>query len=274
MFLSFLLFALGFSTKWLVLFGFLGAMAILIIMRISDLIKNSGKSISDKFYAFFEYPYVYIMLFIIMAVGIYFVTYIPDMLAGRSIMNVAQLQDAMYAYHSAPIGLDHPYSSPGWSWPVIGKPLWLYISYLPAGMRSTISVFGNPAVWWIGFVALLGLTGTTIFKAVTCLKKRLTPVFELSAVFLSIVFFAQWLPYALISRGLFIYHYYVSVPIICLASAYFISKYWKYNWMKIAALAYFVAVVALFVLFYPVISGMPVSTVTSESLRWFEQWVF
>ncbi len=274
LFLSFALFALGFSTKWLVLFGFLGAMSILIIMRLTEIMKNKQLTISSKFYAFFERPYAYIILFTVIAVGIYFATYIPDMLAGRSLMNVAQLQDAMYSYHAGPIGLDHPYSSPGWSWPVIEKPLWVYVSDLPADMRSTISMFGNPAVWWAGFAAILSITGITIFKAVTELKKRQIPVLEVSAVFLSVVYFAQWLPYAFISRGLFIYHYYVSVPIICLASAYFISKYWKYNWMKIAAIAYFIVVVALFVLFFPVISGTPVSTATSESLRWFSQWVF
>jgi 4-amino-4-deoxy-L-arabinose transferase-like glycosyltransferase len=274
LFLSFLLFALGFSTKWLILFGFLGAMAILIVMRLSDLIKNKSKTLSDKFYAFFEYPYVYVMLFIIMAVGVYLALYIPDMLAGRSLMNVAQLQDAMYSYHAGPIGLDHPYSSPGWSWPIIGKPLWVYVSTLPGDMRSTISMFGNPAVWWIGFAAIISLTGIAILKAVVDLKKRQMPSFEISAAFLSVVFFAQWIPYAFISRGLFIYHYYVSVPIICLASAYFISKYWKYTWMKVLAIVYFIAVIALFALFFPVISGMPVSTATSESLRWFDQWVF
>jgi len=196
------------------------------------------------------------------------------MLAGRSLMNVAQLQDAMFSYHSGPIGLDHHYSSPGWSWPIIGKPLWVYISYLPADMRSTVSMFGNPAIWWAGFAAIIAITGTIILKAVVNLKKRQILAFEISTVFLSVVFFAQWLPYAVISRGLFIYHYYVSVPIICLASAYFISKYWKYNWMKLVALLYFLAVVALFVLFYPVISGTPVSTTISESLRWSNQWVF
>jgi dolichyl-phosphate-mannose--protein O-mannosyl transferase len=135
-------------------------------------------------------------------------------------------------------------------------------------------MFGNPAVWWVGFAAILSLTCVVVFKAVVELRKHQVPVFEVSAVFLSVVFFAQWLPYAFISRGLFIYHYYVSVPIVCLASAYFISKYWKYNLVKLVAIAYFVTVVALFVLFYPVISGVPVSTVTSESLRWFNQWVF
>jgi dolichyl-phosphate-mannose--protein O-mannosyl transferase len=196
------------------------------------------------------------------------------MLAGRTLLGVAQLQDTMYSYHAGPIGLDHPYSSPGWSWPIIGRPVWLYVNSLPADMRSTVSLFGNPAVWWVGFTAIISLTGITLFKTVAELKKRQMPHVELPAAFLVVIFFAQWLPYAVVSRGLFLYHYYVSVPIICLGSAYFINKYWKYKWMKIAAIVYFIAIVALFVLFYPVISGMPVSTITSESLRWFDQWVF
>jgi dolichyl-phosphate-mannose--protein O-mannosyl transferase len=272
LFLSFLFFALGFSTKWLVLFGFLGELVILVIIRLAEVIRNDHK-LSTKVYDFFDHPYPYIVAFIIMAIGIYFLAYIPDMIAGRSFLNVVSLQDSMLSYHSGPIGLDHPYSSPGWSWPIIGKPLWLYISTW-SDMRSTISLFGNPAVWWVGFAAIIGITTLTVGKAVVELKKRKLPKIELPAAFLVVLFFAQWLPYAFVSRGLFIYHYYVNVPIICLASAYFISKYWKYKWMKIAAVAYFAAVVTLFVLFYPVISGTPVATSTAESLRWFSQWVF
>jgi len=273
LFLSFLFFALGFSTKWLVLFGFLGELAILVIIRLAQVIKNDHK-LSTKVYDFFDHPYPYLVAFILMAIGIYFLIYIPDMIAGRSFFNVVGLQDSMLGYHSGPIGLDHPYSSPGWSWPIIGKPLWLYISNLPDGMRSTISLFGNPAVWWVGFASIIGITALTVGKAAIELKKRQIPKIELPAAFLLVLFFAQWLPYAFVSRGLFIYHYYVNVPIICLASAYFISKYWKYKWVKIAAVAYFAAVVILFLLFYPVISGTPVATSTAESLRWFNQWVF
>lgn len=273
LFLSFVFFALGFSTKWLVLFGFLGELAILVIIRLAQVVRNDSK-LKDKFYDFFDHPYPYIVAFVLMTIGIYFLTYVPDMLAGRTFLNVIGLQDSMYGYHSGPIGLDHPYSSPGWSWPVIGKPLWLYLGSLPNDMRSTISLFGNPAVWWIGFASIIAITVLVTGKAIVELKKRQRPQFELPAVFLVVVFFAQWLPYAFVSRGLFIYHYYVNVPIICLASAYFISKYWKYKWMKIAAVAYFAAVVALFIVFYPVITGTPVSTATAESLRWFNQWVF
>jgi dolichyl-phosphate-mannose--protein O-mannosyl transferase len=273
LFLSFLFFALGFSIKWLVLFGFLGGLTILAILRLSEVIKAKS-DFSTKFYTFFAQPYTYIVAFTIIAIGIYFATYIPDILAGRTLTGVIDLQSAMYSYHAAPIGLDHPYSSPGWSWPIIGRPLWLYTSTLSAGIHSTISLFGNPAIWWIGFITIISLTVFVLFKIATGLKKRQMPKLELPAVFLIVVFFAQWLPYAFVSRGLFIYHYYVNVPIICLGSAYFISKYWKYKWMKLVAIVYFISVIALFVLFYPVISGAPVLTTTTDSLRWFNQWVF
>jgi dolichyl-phosphate-mannose-protein mannosyltransferase len=274
LFLSFLFFTLGFSSKWLVLFGFLGEIAILAIMRLSEVVRVKSK-ISTKFYDFFDHPYSYMVAFLLMAIGIYFLMYIPDMLAGRSFLEVIGLQGSMYSYHSeAGRGLDHPYASPGWSWPIIGKPLWVYVNTWSGDMRSSISLFGNPAVWWVGLAAIIAITGLVLFKVISEFKKHQMPKLELPAVFLAWVFFAQWLPYAFVTRGLFIYHYYVNVPIICLGSAYFISKYWKYKWMKIATLVYFIAVVALFVLFYPVISGTPVSSTVTESLRWFKQWVF
>ena len=273
LFLAFLFFALGFSTKWLVLYGFLGQIAILATIRLSEVVRAKTK-LSTKVYDFFDHPYSYIVAFVLMAIGIYFLTYIPDMLAGRDFLGVVGLQGGMYAYHSGPIGLDHPYSSAWWSWPVIGRPLWLYVSNLTGTVRSSLTSMGNPAVWWVGFAAILGLTGLFIAKVIPALKKRTMPKLELPVVFIVVLFFFQWLPYAFISRGLFIYHFFVSVPFLCLAPTYFISKYWKYKWMKIAAIAYFAIVAALFVLFYPVISGTPTPISTIEGLRWFDSWVF
>lgn len=273
LFLSFVFFSLGFATKWLVLFGFLGGLMMLVALRFSEVVRSKG-DFSNKLYTLFDHPYAYVVAFVFVSLCLYFVTYVPDMLAGRTLMNVFEVQGAMYSYHAGPIGLDHPYSSPGWSWPIIGRPVWLYVSNLPGDLRSSVSLFGNPAVWWVGFAAIVALTGFAVYRVVVGLKSRRVPVFEVPVAFLSVVFFAQWLPYAFVSRGLFLYHYYVNVPIICLGSAYFISKYWHNRWMKVVAIIYFILVVALFVLFYPVISGMPVLSSVTESLRWFEQWVF
>ena len=87
LFLAIFFFALGFSSKWLVLFGFLGQLGLLAAIRLSE-VKNMKGNISAKIYGFLEHPYSVIVLFLLMAIGIYFLTYIPDMLAGRSFIDV------------------------------------------------------------------------------------------------------------------------------------------------------------------------------------------
>jgi dolichyl-phosphate-mannose--protein O-mannosyl transferase len=104
--------------------------------------------------------------------------------------------------------------------------------------------------------------------------KRVSPKIDFAAIFIAVLFFFQWVPYMLISRVTFIYHFYVNVPFLCLAAAYFISKYWSSKWVKLAAIAYFAGTVALFALFYPVISGMPAPISSIDSLKWLNGWSF
>ena len=96
---------------------------------------------------------------------------------------------------------------------------------------------------------------------------------DIPAIFIAVVFFFSWLPYVFIGRATYIYHFYLSVPLLCLAITYFINKYWNTREGKIAAIAIFAGTVALFVLFYPVISGAPVSTSYIHTyLKWFPSW--
>jgi dolichyl-phosphate-mannose--protein O-mannosyl transferase len=152
-------------------------------------------------------------------------------------------------------------------------PYWFELANLPNGTTSVIVVLGNPAVWWLGFAAIIGLTVFTVPKI---LKKRFS--FSLKdnspAIFILTFFFFQWLAYIFISRGTYIYHFYSNGPFLCLGSAFLIDKYWSNKWAKVLTVAYFALVVALFVLFYPVISGVPTSPTTVNSLKWFGSWVF
>jgi dolichyl-phosphate-mannose-protein mannosyltransferase len=289
--LTFIFFGLAFASKWLVLYGFIGALFILVVMRLNEARKLEG--FSEKVYGFLDRPYSQVVAFVLIAIGVYFLTYIPDMIAGRSFFDVLGLQGSMYAYHSG-LTATHSFSSPWYSWPLlfdpinanVHVPLWLQSATFPDIVtKSTIVALGNPAVWWVGFGAIISIT-------VIFLKQLLQPIVEylrslikhttkkvsfkiemLPAV-LVVLFFFQWLPNALISRVLFIYHFYPCVPLLCVASAFLISKYWNNKWVKLLAVVYFALVVALFVLFYPVISGVPTPTSTIDSLKWAGSWVF
>jgi dolichyl-phosphate-mannose-protein mannosyltransferase len=271
LFLAILFFALGFSTKWFVLYGFAAQLAILALLRIRDVAKLK-KGLSNKIYVFTDSPFTTIIEFLLLAVLVYFLTYIPDVLAGRSVIDLLGLQGAMYNYH-ATLNATHAFASSWWTWPLMLRPLWLYVSTLPNSTTSTITIMGNPLVWWVGFTCLIGISIFALVKIVRATDNRLGEI-GLPALFVITFFFFQWVPYMFISRITFIYHFYLNVPFLCLATAYFINKYWSNKWVKLVAIAYFTSTVALFALFYPVISGTPAANSWIDSLKWLNGWVF
>jgi hypothetical protein len=293
LFLAVVFFALGVSTKWFTIYTAAGLLALLVLVRLKDLAKLK-KSLMDKYAAFFEHPALLIIGFIGVAVLIYFLTYIPDMLAGSSFPTIINLQNAMLSFHSGSV-IDSA-SAPWWSWPFMFRldgvtvPRWFDISYgLPNSTVSTITALGNPIVWWVGFALMLVLTEKAIHgrELAANLRSRISKSavgqrvsirgngWDLTAIYVVVVFFFSWLPYVFIGRATYIYHFYLSVPLLCLAITYFINKYWSTRKGKIAAVALFAGAVALFVLFYPVISGAPVTTAYVHSyLKWFPSWYF
>lgn len=271
LFLAVLFFALGFATKWLVLYGFAAQLAILAALRLKE-VARLGKGVAEKLYAFTDPPFATLMAFLLLAMLVYFLTYIPDVLAGRSAVNVLGLQGGMLNYH-ATLTATHPFASSWWTWPLLLRPVWLYVSYLPFNTKSTIVLLGNPAVWWVGFACIIGITIFAVRKFIKAADRRVSAV-GLPALFILTFFFFQWLPYVLISRCTFLYHFYVNVPFLCLAAAYFISSYWSNKWVKVTTIAYFVSVAGLFTLFYPVISGSPASSSFIDNLKWLNGWVF
>jgi dolichyl-phosphate-mannose--protein O-mannosyl transferase len=261
LFFAFLFFALGFSTKWIAIYGFAAQMAILFVIRLKEVIKIKELNLSDKINRFLEYPYSKIMEFLLIAILVYFLTYIPDILIGRTILDVFGLQGGMYNYHSTLIAT-HAFSSAWWSWPIILKPVWMYVSNLPLGLKSTIVLLGNPAVWWVGFSLIILATERAMRKK------------SFECAFIIAFFFVHWIPYMLISRITFLYHFYINVPLLCLASAYYLSKYWTNKWGKIINIIYLSIVVLLFGYFYVVISGTPAPISWINSLKWLPGWSF
>lgn len=259
LFLAVVFFALGFSTKWIVLYGFVGQIFLLLLIRVKSL--TGKEQWTKRFKAFFGHPFSVFMGFLAFAAMIYFLTFVPNMLIGYSLKDIYDLQFSMYSFHST-LTATHPFSSEWWSWPFIARPVWLYVSDLPVGMVSTIVAMGNLAVWWLGFAS--------IFSAIVEFVNEKNYV----CGFIIVIFFFQWLPYAILSRCLFLYHFYSNVPFLIFATVYFVNKSWGMRRDKIFWSSYFAFVVVLFVLFYPVISGTPIPYWWRDSLKWFRGWLF
>ena len=206
-----------------------------------------------------------------------------DMLSRERLKRVIELQKSIFSYHAGLGGDTHYFRSPWYQWPVIWWPMWYYsgTGWMPEGVISSISCMGNPAVWWFGLAALL-------FVILRMAWVRRAPK---AYVLVAVGFASQFLPWVIVPRSTFIYHYFASVPFIILASALLL------DWIKsrprparklaeedaadagqiaftMTAAVLLIAALALFIAFYPLESGLPVSKAYAQHLRWFQWYNF
>jgi Gpi18-like mannosyltransferase len=221
-----------------------------------------------------------LIFFIAVPAVIYYLSYIPYFApsGGVTVQKIIEAQKGMWSYHSTPgLGADHPFQSPWWEWPLILKPMWYFKGdYVPDGTGSTIYAMGNPAVWWMGFAALLIVLAVFVKRhawhtAGEGLMHAHTRERDIVPAMLLIGFASQYMPWVLVPRSTFIYHYFASVPFIILCTV--VCFAWlKDKWKKVYVplLWTLVAVSAiLFIAFYPYASGVVTPTAWLDVMKWF-----
>lgn len=209
--------------------------------------------------------------FVVIPVIIYTLSYIPfnngtDMnLIERMLKN----QMDMWNYHSK-LDATHVFSSNWYEWIIIKRPIWYYTQTIAGNIQENISAFGNPLVWWAGIPAFVYMV------------YRIFRYKDGKAIFLVIAYLAQLIPWMGVTRCTFIYHYFPSVAFVILMTAYMLYNFCIFRqenrlYFRISrglCIAYVVAVVVLFAMFYPVLSGYPIDVNYGlKFLRWFESWV-
>ncbi|MDI6591548.1 MAG: phospholipid carrier-dependent glycosyltransferase [Patescibacteria group bacterium] len=109
------------------------------------------------------------------------------------------------------IKANHPYSSHWYEWPLMRKTIYYW-----QGRKGDIYLKGNPIIWIGSTLAVISLITLRI------IKKR----FPFSkADFLLVSYFANWLPFSLIKRPLFLYHYFTALIIAVIILAILLDKY-------------------------------------------------
>lgn len=278
-----LCFGLGTAAKWITLYGVAG-LAILFLWskgrQIHAYLKTS-RQMKDKplefqkAKSFLWFNLVYpvlcgVMFFLIIPAIIYLLSYLPFMMVpgpGHGLQAVLTYQSHMFNYHKTLVAT-HPFASSWWEWPFIIKPIWFYgRNNLALGTTSSIVSLGNPAIWWLGVLFVIPAAILGICKK----DKGMAVVF---AALLSLYY-----PWIFISRLTFIYHFFSCVPFLILALVY-VGKTLKDGYRVYSARTqriiclYLGLVIGLFILFYPVLSGMEVTRAYVDKLRWFRYWIF
>lgn len=246
--------ALGIATKWTGVYAGAGLAVLFIWYTITHFPKK--QTLRLFFFC--------CLFFIAVPLIIYTLCFIP--VVGYSEYNglidkAVQGTKYMFDYH-ANLVAEHYYSSPFYEWPVIWMPLLDACDEVSASMSSSVSTMGNPAIWWFAIPCQLYVFFRWIFKR------------DKKAGFLCIAYLAQYVPWMSISRITFIYHYFPASLFMILMTGYALLHMKEhFSWGKKAITAYLVIALVCFLLFFPLISGVPVSREYGYSLRWLKDWI-
>lgn len=226
------------------------------------------------------------VFFVFVPLAIYVASYIPYLAPyGGFKWNLAtarRLWDAqvlMLDYH-ANLVAEHYFASPWYEWPLIVKPMWYYqADFKSPGMVSSILSFGNPAVWWTCLVGMIFVLGYSVYRNALPglrLTQGRSDEYDRAMPVICVAFLSAYLPWVLVSRLTFIYHYFASVPWIIIATALGL-KYLARHYKRLAyalALVLSIAAIVLFIAFYPLASGIEVPRAWCDAVAWFDGWMW
>lgn len=216
-----------------------------------------------------------LVFFVAVPCAIYYLSYIPYGLA-KGMSGVQMLfsgdyarivwknQVYMFNYHSGLVA-EHPYSSRWYQWIVDARPILYYLEYFNDGTKSSFGAFLSPLLCWGGLLAMI------LMGFLAALKR------DAKALFILVGYLAQLLPWVLVSRLTFEYHYFPSAVFLALAlcRAFDATAEAGFARWKRPMYIFTGASVALFAAFYPVLTGVRVSSwYCGNVLQWLPSWPF
>jgi dolichyl-phosphate-mannose--protein O-mannosyl transferase len=189
--------------------------------------------------------------------------------ASHSIMMVTQsigwkeiwnYQLHMWHYHTT-LQEGHRYASEWWGWPILVRPIWYFFVSKDQVVNGIICL-GNPAIYWLMPFAM----GYVFFQWI---EKR-----SFLYGFILFGFFSQWLPWAWVGRTKFFHYFYTAVPFAVLAVVLLLHRIWQIEKTgKWIVAAYLALVTVLFIYWYPLYTGYPISEAYFRNHMWFQAWI-
>ncbi|MDP2692972.1 MAG: phospholipid carrier-dependent glycosyltransferase, partial [bacterium] len=225
-----------------------------------------GLAIASKWSGIYTFPIIFIshfvfhkklkvsyLSFLIIPIAVYIASYGMMFSTGHTWANFVDTQKQMWWYHTNLVA-EHPYTSPAWSWPLLLRPIYLYDGQEVNNQVARIYAFGNPVVFWFGFVSVI----VSAIFAFAERNKKLGFV-----IFSYLIFFLPWIASP---RIMFLYHYLPSIPFLAIASGFVLRRFPK------ASVYILVSSALLFVYFYPHWIGTRIPVWLDNSYYWFSTW--
>ena len=199
-----------------------------------------------------------VLFYVLLPLCLYIGSYLPYWWRDPafSLSDWWQCQVSMFSYH-ATLKATHPFESRWYTWLLGLRPVWYYRNgYLPYGMKASIAGMAGPVIWLVGLAALVGL----LWHQVSGRGSR-------QGAGVLILYGTQLIPWMLVTRCTFLYHYFPSSMFCLAALALVLARMKHVDWAKKIAAGLCVVALVLFVLYYPALSGLPIPAWWADALN-------
>ena len=199
-----------------------------------------------------------VLFYVLLPLCLYIGSYLPYWWRDPtfSLSDWWQCQVSMFSYH-ATLKATHPFESRWYTWLLGLRPVWYYRNgYLPYGMKASIAGMAGPVIWLVGLAALVGL----LWHQVSGRGSR-------QGAGVLILYGTQLIPWMLVTRCTFLYHYFPSSMFCLAALALVLARMKHVAWAKKIAAGLCVVALVLFVLYYPALSGLPIPAWWADALN-------
>ena len=268
--LSGIFWGIGCACKWTVVYAGAGLGLIWLCYWIARGIRLKKEERFRRIFGeIFGNIFFCIVFFVIIPAAIYYASYYPygkaEGMSGISMYFkpeywniVLDNQKFMFDYHKDLVAT-HPYSSRWWQWIIDARPILYFLDYINDSTKSAFGAFNGPMLCWGGLIAMLYMVWRVV-------RRR-----DFRALMIVIGYLASLLPWVIITRLTFAYHYFPSMLFLAIALGYVFAQIcektenwrpWLYSFCASSAV--------LFIMFYPVLTGIAFSRwYTNAFLRWF-----
>ena len=280
--LSGIFMGLGVASKWTVAYGAVG-LAVLYFVKLVCAYMAEKKEKEALLAKEFKLCLWCLLLFVAIPFAIYYGAFLPITTLPHNRYDVWgrfwSYQTHMFNYHSQLVS-EHYFASPWYEWPFVIRNIWYFSSGRAnlAGDVATIVCLGNPITWWLGL-------GATVATLGAFFRKKTLP-----ALVVLLGYAAVMVPWMLVERLTFVYHYFTAVPFIVIAIVLVLKSLSekesfavhcsdkgilsKLSGLQLTTAALVILSFVMFLVFLPAISGKPADYDYIKGLEWLPDWYF
>lgn len=189
----------------------------------------------------------------------------------------------------------HPYCTPWYAWPLMLRPQGYIFSAVQqpeattsSGLAEPVQTIyydvhgmGNPVLWWLAAIAIalaVGILARHIWVRPTLNPTNLSVAQNAeiwALLYLAINYAANWLPWSIVSRCTFLYHYMAASVFAFLTLAWFVARGLRENnpFLQFLGVAIPACVLLAFAFWLPLYLGLPLSPEGFQMRIWLRSWI-